>query len=164
MATPYIIDSSNKLEIPPNLFIIGTMNTADRSIGSIDYAVRRRFAFINLPPSEEVIEDYYTNHPGPKDKALALFQAVGDIFKSEQLDPEFYAEDVQIGHTYFLAKDDAELKHKFIYQVIPVLKEYLKDGILKNNTTIKFNSTGIKLSNSFTEIKSEIESTWSQIK
>ncbi|WP_061213666.1 AAA family ATPase [Syntrophomonas wolfei] len=193
VATPYIIDSSNKLEIPPNLFIIGTMNTADRSIGSIDYAVRRRFAFINLPPDKTIIKEFYdkikddlssTNSQQDNkkiekiekieelaNKALALFNSVEKIFNPEKhnpeesyLDPEFYAEDVQIGHTYFLAKDDAELKHKFIYQVIPVLKEYLKDGILKNNTTLKFNSTGIKLSNSFTEIKSEIESTWSQIK
>ncbi len=92
------------------------------------------------------------------------------------MDPEFYAEDVQIGHTYFLAKSDAELKHKFIYQVIPVLKEYIKDGILINNPCLKFKITTsptssptnttdkpIYLSESFNKIKGEIESCWSKI-
>ena len=57
VTTPYTVDDdSQHLVIPDNLIIIGTMNTADRSIGSIDYAVRRRFTFINLPPDEKVIK------------------------------------------------------------------------------------------------------------
>ena len=43
---------SNKLVLPPNLYIIGTMNTADRSVGHIDYAIRRRFAFVNVLPED----------------------------------------------------------------------------------------------------------------
>ena len=190
VTTPYTVDNSPHLEIPDNLIIIGTMNTADRSIGSIDYAVRRRFTFINLPPDEEVIKNQ-KEQDAPKEKALRLFDAVSTLFgkkdndesndKNETngngyMDPEFYAEDVQIGHTYFLAKSDAELKHKFIYQVIPVLKEYIKDGILINNPCLKFKITTsptssptnttdkpIYLSESFNKIKGEIESCWSKI-
>ncbi len=191
VTTPYTVDDdSQHLVIPDNLIIIGTMNTADRSIGSIDYAVRRRFTFINLPPDEEVIKNQ-KEQDAPKEKALRLFDAVSTLFgkkdndesndKNETngngyMDPEFYAEDVQIGHTYFLAKSDAELKHKFIYQVIPVLKEYIKDGILINNPCLKFKITTsptssptnttdkpIYLSESFNKIKGEIESCWSKI-
>ncbi|NLG32074.1 MAG: AAA domain-containing protein, partial [Syntrophomonadaceae bacterium] len=190
VTTPYTVDNSQHLVIPDNLIIIGTMNTADRSIGSIDYAVRRRFTFINLPPDEEVIKNQ-KEQDAPKEKALRLFDAVTTLFgkkdndesndKNETngngyMDPEFYAEDVQIGHTYFLAKSDAELKHKFIYQVIPVLKEYIKDGILINNPCLKFKITTsptssptnttdkpIYLSESFNKIKGEIESCWSKI-
>ena len=191
VTTPYTVDDdSQHLVIPDNLIIIGTMNTADRSIGSIDYAVRRRFTFINLPPDEKVIKNQ-KEQDAPKEKALRLFDAVSTLFgkkdndesndKNETngngyMDPEFYAEDVQIGHTYFLAKSDAELKHKFIYQVIPVLKEYIKDGILINNPCLKFKITTsptssptnttdkpIYLSESFNKIKGEIESCWSKI-
>jgi hypothetical protein len=212
VTTPYTVTvgDSQHLVIPDNLIIIGTMNTADRSIGSIDYAVRRRFTFINLPPDEEVIKDWYgklkkleqnkiADIIDMETKAPTLFNAVGELFNGKKpddkepkvdnpsgkqtdqknggyMDPEFYAEDVQIGHTYFLAKSDEELKHKFIYKVIPVLKEYIKDGILINNPCLKFKITTsptssptnttdkpIYLSESFNKIKGEIESCWSKI-
>ena len=48
----YAIEGENNLILPPNLYIIGTMNTADRSVGHIDYAIRRRFAFVNILPKD----------------------------------------------------------------------------------------------------------------
>ena len=141
----YSIDSSNgssyELKIPENLYIIGTMNTADRSIGHIDYAVRRRFAFIPMLPRLEDIETYHDlNNTGIKAIAKALFIAVGKLFvenpeadhrdHAETLAPDFHADDVQPGQTYFMAKSCPELINKFVYQVYPLLREYYKDGIL----------------------------------
>ena len=97
------------------------MNTADRSVGHIDYAIRRRFAFVDIFPDAAVI----TN-----DKAKKLFSEVANLFSSEYLSPDFHKNDVQIGHSYFLVKDDRELATKWQYEIKPILNEYIKDGIL----------------------------------
>ena len=119
VSTPYEVDGSRLLTIPPNLYIIGTMNTADRTIGALDYAVRRRFAFVHCPPDESLIEDA---------KAKSVFSKVKHIF-AEFLSPDFDAADVEIGHSYFMAEGE-ELRGKIQYQVIPILEEYVKDGVL----------------------------------
>jgi len=64
---------------------------------------------------------------------VELFKAVGELFDEDGgfLSPEFHASDVQVGHTYFLAKDEAQLARKFAYQVYPILVEYVKDGVLR---------------------------------
>src|SRR5574337_1652787 len=117
----YEIDGDNSLIIPSNLYVIGTMNTADRSVGHIDYAVRRRFAFMDILPNDVVIAN--TN-------AQDLFLKVKRLFTEEKLAHEFEEKDVLIGHSYFLAKDDAELKIKLEYEIKPILREYVRDGIL----------------------------------
>ena len=119
VSTPYEIIGSRLLTIPPNLYIIGTMNTADRTIGALDYAVRRRFAFVHCPPDESLIENA---------EAKSMFDKVTHIF-NDFLSPDFDAADVEIGHSYFMAAGE-ELHNKIQYQVIPILEEYVKDGVL----------------------------------
>ncbi len=121
--TPYKVLVENQgrtqwLTVPENLYIIGTMNTADRTIGQIDYAVRRRFAFVHCPPNKSVITDK---------KAREFFDDVDNVFKHTS--PDFDKEDIRIGHSYFLASEH-ELANKIIYQVVPILREYVKDGVL----------------------------------
>ena len=119
--TPYLVNGKRGIIVPENLYIIGTMNTADRTIGQIDYAVRRRFAFVQLLPDETVI----TNAD-----AQEFFADVDTLFNDSQyMSGDFDAEDVRIGHSYFLA-DGAELGNKIIYQVVPILREYVRDGVL----------------------------------
>ena len=119
VSTPYEVDGSKLLTVPPNLYIIGTMNTADRTIGALDYAVRRRFAFVHCPPDKSLIKD---------NEAKSVFDKVKRIF-DDFLSPDFDAADVEIGHSYFMAKGE-ELHNKIQYQVIPILEEYVKDGVL----------------------------------
>ena len=107
--------------LPENLYIIGTMNTADRSVGHIDYAIRRRFAFVNVIPTDTVIEHH---------KAKELFNKIKELFDQEYLSPDFQKDDVMIGHSYFLVNNEAELEIKMEYEIKPILKEYMKDGIL----------------------------------
>lgn len=143
-----VTKSNATLTIPDNLYIIGTMNTADRSIGHIDYAVRRRFAFMPCLPDKDIIKEFYENERKShetdsmyveslnktRDAALELFYKTSKLFDESKnngyLSPEFYKDDVQVGHTYFLAKTLDELFNAFAYKVYPLLIEYFKDGIL----------------------------------
>ncbi len=125
----YEVDGSRSMVIPPNLYVIGTMNTADRSVGHIDYAIRRRFAFVDVHPSDQPIREVVKD-PQTQVKALELFQKVSALFQKDYLNSDFKAEEVQLGHSYFLAEDEATLKLKLDFEIKPLLKEYVKDGIL----------------------------------
>lgn len=128
----YEVDGKRDLILPHNLYIIGTMNTADRSVGHIDYAIRRRFAFIDvLPESLEHDTSIHFNTEG--------FEKVSQLFLNGNVSGEFEAKDVQLGHSYFIAKNediqDGQTKEeifrmKMNYEVVPILLEYVKDGVL----------------------------------
>jgi len=111
----YEYEGSREITLPENLYIIGTMNTADRSVGHIDYAIRRRFAFVNVNTDEDVIPH----------NAKLLFKQVKTLF--DNLSDEFDEDDVMIGHSYFLRKD---LALALEYEIKPILQEYRKDGVL----------------------------------
>lgn len=135
--------SKEKFSVPDNLYIIGTMNTADRSIGYIDYALRRRFAFISIKADKLAIENYYDNinkNSDCKDKAINLFNKVKELIK-ENINEEFEANYIMIGHSYFMAKNFEELQNKLEYEIKPLLLEYFKDGILKSNKYLKDKET-----------------------
>ena len=117
----YTIEGENNLILPPNLYIIGTMNTADRSVGHIDYAIRRRFAFVNILPKD------LTNELGDQFES-ALFAKVTNLFNTN-LSPEFKKEEVQLGHSYFITKN-TPINIRWEYEIKPILFEYVKDGIL----------------------------------
>jgi hypothetical protein len=126
----YEVEKDRELILPPNLFIIGTMNTADRSVGHIDYAIRRRFSFFPVLPDENVVQEKGSA------RAVDLFKKMSKLFRKENessityLSPEFNWEDVMIGHSYFLEKDGDKLNTRLQYEIEPLLKEYIKDGIL----------------------------------
>ena len=117
----YAIEGENNLILPPNLYIIGTMNTADRSVGHIDYAIRRRFAFVNILPKD------LTNELGDQFEGT-LFVKVTNLFNTN-LSSEFKKEEVQLGHSYFITKN-TPIDIRWKYEIKPILLEYVKDGIL----------------------------------
>lgn len=131
----------HKVSIPHNLYIIGTMNTADRSVGHLDYALRRRFAFYDVLP--RVIKDESFEQP--------LFEIVSKLFvkeikdkvdelvASEHLGLEFQdrPQDIWLGHSYFFKKEDVDFTLRIKYEIVPILLEYIKDGILNNSDEVK---------------------------
>ena len=112
--------------VPSNLYIIGTMNTTDRSVGNIDYAVRRRFAFVTLKADRQILVSKY----GEESKQVQLFDAVFTFLNDDKKHPDMDIDDLMVGHSYFMANDDNELKLKLKYEIIPLIMEYSKDGIV----------------------------------
>lgn len=150
VSTPYEVKDklsgniTKDIVIGKNLFIIGTMNTADKSIDSIDYAIRRRFLFVDSPARRDVVLSSYQNVSGNADEnliELLLYDAVQSIFDSKRFfNNEYQKNDVRIGHTFFLRNkkkgyEDAIIE-KFIFQVIPIMREYVKDGILETSENL----------------------------
>lgn len=132
----YAYQGERELILPKNLLIIGTMNTADRSIGHLDYAIRRRFSFVSMLPQKSVIQ---------RDDASALFEKVDKLFRADKayLAPDIDADDVRIGHSYFLVASKEELELQLQYEIKPILMEYLKDGILSNKARKKIENLNI---------------------
>lgn len=121
--------SGDSFMVPSNLYIIGTMNTTDRSVGAIDYAIRRRFAFKTLKAERSVVGS--ENPEEIKEDALKLFDAVKKFLDDNKVDMEI--DDMMVGHSYFLAQDMDDLNMKWEYEILPLMQEYYKDGIIKTN-------------------------------
>ncbi len=132
VATAYSVDGDASITIPESLSIIGTMNTADRSIAVIDYALRRRFVFITVPATDRPI----TTHTGYVDErhrsaAQRLFTAVHEALGGSLAG-------IQVGPSYYLPSGNAadldgglrELSSRFVYEVLPLLGEYVLEGEL----------------------------------
>lgn len=114
LAGPAVADKNAALEelaVPPNLYILGTMNTADKSIALLDVALRRRFEFVGLYPDYEV--------QGLKEVAKQVLQNLNDQLLEAKKSADFL-----IGHAMFLDKDEQALPNVLNRQVLPLLLEY----------------------------------------
>lgn len=128
------------LTVPSNLYIIGTMNTTDRSVGSIDYALRRRFTFVTIKADPKVIENYYSNNSSLQKDALNLFNNVNKFIEDNKA-CEMDLEDLKPGHSYYLASDEDELEERWDYEILPLLVEYYNDGLIdKSPKSLDYNN------------------------
>jgi len=134
--------SKEQFGVPPNLYIIGTMNTADRSIALIDVALRRRFGFIEVMLSYKVlINELGIGEVESEEQAIEMLtgwtenEIRGDVKKLaikalyilNQKIQLIYDRDHQIGHSYLLKLKDGSvetLKHIWYHEVVPLLQEY----------------------------------------
>lgn len=121
--------SNDEFGVPPNLHIIGTMNTADRSIALVDIALRRRFGFVEMKPDFDTLMAEHIE----KDKEELqknnvyeyLINSVGAVKKINANIIRDLGRDKQIGHSFFFkVKDQVELMTVWQYEILPLLEEY----------------------------------------
>ncbi|WP_255331674.1 McrB family protein [Methanocalculus taiwanensis] len=136
--------SEGDFYIPKNLYILGTMNSTDRSIALVDYALRRRFAFIRFNFDKNILEDFFQSEerspeiildvkgPEPQNINLVNFAAALNKRIIEHLGTEMV-----IGHTYFIPPNGEkwridEFRRQYNYKILPMLEEYTfgKEGTL----------------------------------
>ena len=130
-ASLQLVYSDEKFSIPDNLYIIGMMNTADRSLAMLDYALRRRFAFFDLKPGFET--DGFKNYQLTinNSKLTNLITCVKNLNYAIVSD-ETLGEGFCIGHSYFCnlkpeSVDDQVISNIVEYELVPLLKEYWFD-------------------------------------
>lgn len=110
--------SGERFCVPNNLYIIGTMNTADRSVEALDSALRRRFHFVEMMPDITLV----TSTSRCDEVFSAINKRISILKDSEH----------QIGHSYFLdVQSDEDLRDVFRYNIIPLLQEYFYGDIEK---------------------------------
>lgn len=124
-----LLYSDEKFFVPKNVYIIGMMNTADRSLALLDYALRRRFAFFDMRPgfNTQGFCEYRDSLNSPKFNKLL---AVVDNLNVAITDDESLGEGFCIGHSYFCQLTevtDAILANIVTYELIPLIKEYWFD-------------------------------------
>jgi len=118
---PHAVNGSATFRLPESLYVLGTMNTADRSIATIDLAIRRRFAFVTVPPDRSAI---VVNAPP---EALAFYDELADAFVEHAAED---ALDLLPGQAYFLCPDVSTLHSRVRHELLPLLDDYLRQGLL----------------------------------
>lgn len=123
------LPSGQPFAVPNNLYVIGTMNSADKSISLIDAALRRRFEFI------EVSVNYETVTNATAKKVLKKI--------NEKLEGQLDSSDLLVGHAYFIGKDENSICDVLNHNVIPLLYEYFFDSKAKVKDVLKFALDGL---------------------
>lgn len=127
-----LLYSNEQFSIPSNLYIIGMMNTADRSLAIIDYALRRRFAFIDFDPAFDSDGFKKKQEAINKDNYNSLIDVIKGLNNHIENDSSL-GKGFRIGHSYFVPSeneivDDDWLKDIIKYEIEPLLEEYWFDN------------------------------------
>lgn len=135
-------EDADELIVPRDLLLIGTLNTADKSISAIDFATRRRFRFIRLRPSETALKEYYNSDIQKQQKTATLMKSI-NLFVRDK--------DLLIGHSYFMHLPELPysqwaktLSTRLALELVPLLTEYANEGVLSERERLQV--LGVNLS------------------
>jgi 5-methylcytosine-specific restriction protein B len=131
----YRENDSDTFYIPDNVYLIGTMNTADRSLAMVDYALRRRFSFINLEPqfNNPLFAKFLKQYDVQEDLINKIIKGMTALNETIAEDNKNLGPGYKIGHSYFCPTDSEQTYDNYWYQMVikseiePLLKEYWFD-------------------------------------
>jgi len=106
-------------KLPDNFFVIATMNTADRSLAVVDFALRRRFAWYTLKPKVINSKLFFKDDFNKIQEIFAWYASTNEL-------------SLQPGQGYFIANSEEEMKNRIRYEIFPLIKEYLQEGLMRN--------------------------------
>ena len=106
-------------KLPDNFFVIATMNTADRSLAIVDFALRRRFAWYTLKPKVINSKLFFKDDFNKIQEIFAWYASTNEL-------------SLQPGQGYFIANSEEEMKNRIRYEIFPLIKEYLQEGLMRN--------------------------------
>jgi 5-methylcytosine-specific restriction endonuclease McrBC GTP-binding regulatory subunit McrB len=147
--------SNEKFSVPDNLYLIGTMNTADRSVEALDTALRRRFSFVEMQPKPEILSTEHITNGILKDSEQNEINLISVLKSINERIELLIDKDHQIGHSFFIkAKTIGELKLVFKDSIIPLLEEYFfgdfgKIGLVLGGNFIKPKVNKVKFPSNF---------------
>jgi len=136
--------SSGDFYVPPNLHLIGTMNTADRSLSMVDYALRRRFSFIDLVPEMDSpnFETLLKNKGASPDLIAKIRSRINSLNQVILDDVRNLGKGYRIGHSFFCPEGDTTANEDWYrgiieFEIAPLLREYWMDQEEKAETEIE---------------------------
>jgi 5-methylcytosine-specific restriction enzyme B len=141
-------DSNDSFSIPANVYIIGTMNTADRSLAMVDYALRRRFCFFDIKPAfdteygKNAFVSYLQKIGASSELASKIVLRITALNARIREDSKQLGPGYEIGHSYFCTKpqvayDETWYRSIIEFEIAPLLREYWFDNIDKANSHIE---------------------------
>ena len=126
-------ENDEKFYIPENLYIIGTMNTADRSLAMVDYALRRRFSFIDIEPAfdNQVLKSHFEKYLG-EEMTSKIITKISRLNKEIEKDSLDLGKGYKIGHSYFTPTEEIDDVNTWYRNIIkmeiePLIREYWFD-------------------------------------
>lgn len=140
--------SEESFTVPKNIYLIGTMNTADRSLSLVDYALRRRFAFLTLDPGFDTVafSNYLERHGVSREQIRFIRSQLDSLNLHISEDGENLGPGYRIGHSFFTPEEGCSVKDFYSwyssivqYEIMPLLEEYWIDDskmIEKFRTTL----------------------------
>lgn len=122
-------------KLPDNFHVIATMNTADRSLSVVDFALRRRFAWYDFKPRPIIGKKKNLANASVYEINSEEYFFFEDFLKINEIF-DWYASSnelsLQPGQGYFIAKNEEEMKNRILYEIFPLIKEYLQEGLIRN--------------------------------
>ena len=161
VALPLSGDKEDKFFVPPNVYIIATMNTADRSIALLDTALRRRFGFLPIPPDSSLFEGITVGVPkGGTIPLRTWFAELNRKLENALKESRHDVEHILIGHSFFLplaSLDSDRFKQIIQNEILPLIQEYCYEDKTARETLEKHikDTTGISPIGQSTQDRSE---------